>query len=241
LHVLFNRENPTKLKRDFVIASNLRGPGRFLGSAVGIRVLQDGMLWYGEGEFKVYRDGDDILPTTCGTGLEDYVGSAWGMRQHTSFYSGVPVYVAAQEASNSSHSIQAALKARMPDFVSFYRWHLADPIVFRESLRATIQQIGAVADIGPTAGTIQRKYTVAGRGWATSATEAGKQMLEWMDPEMRRGVGTEFVMGIAERSDDYCAAAFVYCREPQAVPRLSISAATADIALRPYETVIAPF
>ena len=28
---------------------------------------------------KAYIDGDDELPTICGTGLEDYVGSAWGM------------------------------------------------------------------------------------------------------------------------------------------------------------------
>jgi hypothetical protein len=27
---------------------------------------------------KLYRDGDDA-PTICGTGLEDYVGSAWGL------------------------------------------------------------------------------------------------------------------------------------------------------------------
>ena len=32
----------------------------------------------------------------------------------------------------------------IPDFVGFYRWHLPDPIVFRDELRVTIQQIGAV-------------------------------------------------------------------------------------------------
>lgn len=91
LHVMFHRENPTILKRDFVIASGLKGPGRFLGSTVGIRVLQDDMLWDGEGEFKVYRDGDEKLPTICGTGLEDYVGSGWGMTAHTALYVGVPI------------------------------------------------------------------------------------------------------------------------------------------------------
>jgi len=30
---------------------------------------------------KIYRDGDTALPTYNGTGLEDYVGSAWGMGQ----------------------------------------------------------------------------------------------------------------------------------------------------------------
>ena len=41
--------------------------------------------------------------------------------------------------------------------------------------------------------------------------------------------------GIAERVDDYCATAYVYCREPQPVPRLDVAAAGADIARRAYE------
>jgi len=36
----------------------------------------DDAAWYGEGEVKIYRDGDDALPTYCGTGLEDYGGTA---------------------------------------------------------------------------------------------------------------------------------------------------------------------
>jgi hypothetical protein len=32
-----------------------------------------------------------------------------------------------------------------------------------------------------------------------------------------------------ERSDDYCATSYVYCTRPQAVPRLDIAAALADI------------
>ena len=40
---------------------------------------------------------------------------------------------------------------------------------------------------------------------------------------------------IAERVDDYCAAAFVYAREPQAVPRLDVAASIADIGRLDYE------
>ena len=32
-------------------------------------------------------------PTICGTGLEDYVGSAWGLGRHTAPYAGVPIDV----------------------------------------------------------------------------------------------------------------------------------------------------
>ena len=66
----------------FIIADGLAGPGRFLGCMIGIRVFKDGMHWYGEGEFKAYMDGDTEHPTICGTGLEDYVGTAWGMGTH---------------------------------------------------------------------------------------------------------------------------------------------------------------
>jgi hypothetical protein len=41
--------------------------------------------------------------------------------------------------------------------------------------------------------------------------------------------------GIAERVDDYCATSYVYCRQPQAVPRLNVPGALADIGRRSYE------
>ena len=41
--------------------------------------------------------------------------------------------------------------------------------------------------------------------------------------------------GIAERVDDYCATAFVYCREPQPVPRLDPAIAIADVGRLGYE------
>jgi hypothetical protein len=42
-------------------------------------------------------------------------------------------------------------------------------------------------------------------------------------------------MGICERVDDYSAAAFVYCREVQALPRVDVAKAVADVARRSYE------
>jgi hypothetical protein len=75
-----------------VIAAGLRGPGRFVGCSVGVRVVDSG-IWYGEGEVKVYRDGDTDHPTICGTGLEDYVGTAWGLGAHSALYGGAPLDV----------------------------------------------------------------------------------------------------------------------------------------------------
>ena len=129
LHVSFRRENPTTPRRDFVIADGLHGPGRFLGCVVGVRTIDDA-VWYGEGEVKVYRDGDTANPTICGTGLEDYVGSAWGLGPHTAPFAVTPLDVRPEGVL-------------MPDFVGFYRWHVPDPIVFVDDVRVTIQQIGA--------------------------------------------------------------------------------------------------
>jgi hypothetical protein len=41
--------------------------------------------------------------------------------------------------------------------------------------------------------------------------------------------------GIAERVDDYCATAYVYCMEPQPVPLVDIDVVLADIERRIYE------
>lgn len=130
LHASFRRENPTTEGRDFVIAQGLRGPGRFLGCTGGVRVL-DGRHWWGEGEVKMYFDGE-TRPTICGTGTEDYLDSAWGLGPFAAPESGAPLVVASGEGHpRACHRL-----------VSFYRWHLSDPVVFEHDLRVTVQQLG---------------------------------------------------------------------------------------------------
>ncbi|HEY3485433.1 MAG TPA: DUF2961 domain-containing protein, partial [Ilumatobacteraceae bacterium] len=187
-----------------VLCEGLSGPGRFLGAVVGVRVLDEG-VWYGEGEVKMYLDGDGEHPTICGTGLEDYVGSAWGMGPHQARFLGAPLEVR-----------DPSRPGGQPDFVGFYRWHLPDPIMFRESLEVTIQQIGFdVFAHGDTERMAAR--SPAGNGW---------QRVD------RGGVAA---MGICERSDDYCAVAYVMCTRPQPVPRVNIDDAVTAIERRPYE------
>ena len=209
LHVTFRRENPTTMKKDFIIADGFKGPGRFLGCAVGVRVLKSEMRWYGEGEVKIYLDGDRDFPTICGTGLEDYVGSAWGMDVHIAPFSGVPLVVKDPDSRDPN-----------PDFVSFYRWHLPDTVIFRNELKVTIQQIGFfLVPRGQERKMeeVEKTNPVAGAGW-------------------NRVQGpTIHAMGILERVDDYCATAFVYLQKPQAVPRLDLNLALADIERLPYE------
>jgi hypothetical protein len=116
----FRRENPTVLGRDFTILEKVSGEGRFIGDVVGIRTLAG--EWWGEGEVKIYMDGDTSYPTICGTGTEDYIGSAWEVGPHANIYQGCPLC--------------------RQDLISFYRWHVLDPIYFHKDIRITIQQIG---------------------------------------------------------------------------------------------------
>jgi hypothetical protein len=120
LHVLFRRENPTTEKKDFELLPKRTGKGRYIGALIGIRNMHPD-LWWGEGEIKIYMDGDKDFPTIIGTGSEDYVGLSYGMQQTPYLYNGCNL-----DQNN---------------FVSMYRWHLPDPVYWKKEARITIQQI----------------------------------------------------------------------------------------------------
>jgi hypothetical protein len=123
-HAWFNRENPTEFLRDYTILPQVSGHGRFLGVNIGVIVNQKEFFdsWWGEGEVKMYLDGDSPYPTLCGTGTEDYLGSAWGLGEFCQAYTGC----------THAQDLQ----------FSFYRWHVPDPVYFHSDIRVMLQQIG---------------------------------------------------------------------------------------------------
>ncbi len=125
-HAQFRRQNPTIEKQDYVILDNVRGPGMYVGTVIGVRAL--GPHWWGEGELKMYMDGDTTYPTICGTGSEDYFNAGWGMLLYQTPYHGCTLLL-------KNDFFKEAC-------VSMYRWHVLDPVRFRKSLKVTIQQIG---------------------------------------------------------------------------------------------------
>jgi hypothetical protein len=197
LHATFTRENPTAMKKDLVVLDGLRGPGRYLGMTGGVRPSDP--WWWGEGEVKVYFDGE-AEPTICGTGTEDYLGSAWGLAEFAAPESGAPLVAGPRPDRSGGWSL-----------VSFYRWHLSDPVVFRDSIKVTLQQIGSAgfaADQQAALSQFRAGIETAGTGWI----------------EGRFGAFTLY-----ERSDDWCATGFAYCRDPQPVRRVDSTVATADL------------
>lgn len=132
-HAHFRHESPTKLQSDFEILPEILGKGRFLGTSLGVQANRKLYMdqWWGEGEVKMYVDGDHEQPTLAGTGTEDYVGSGWGLNQFSNLYQGAPF----ADQTNMQYS--------------FYRFHVPDPVYFKTSIRVTIQQIGFMSSKDP--------------------------------------------------------------------------------------------
>lgn len=125
-HAIWRRQRPTELQKDFEVLPKITGRGRYLGANFSVMADQKTYqkTWWGEGEVKVYLDGDAALPTLNGTGTEDYIGTGYGQGAYSHLYQGCPV--ADQEHMR----------------FSFYRLHVPDPVYFRREARVTIQQIG---------------------------------------------------------------------------------------------------
>lgn len=124
-HAYWNRQPASPLGADFDLLPKVRGKGRFIGVNVGVNadtVYTD--TWWGEGEVKMYMDGDSTYPTINGTGTEDYIGTGWGLGPYAHQYQGCPV----ADEKNKQYA--------------FYRYHIPDQIYFQKDFRASIQQIG---------------------------------------------------------------------------------------------------
>ncbi|HVW63165.1 MAG TPA: glycoside hydrolase family 172 protein [Puia sp.] len=124
-HAFWHRDTATTLGKDFELLPRVQGKGRYLGTNVGVNTnprYKD--LWWGEGEVKMYLDGDADFPTLAGTGTEDYIGTGWGQGKFFTDYTGCLI------ADGENHQW------------GFYRYHVPDPIYFSSDCRVTIQQMG---------------------------------------------------------------------------------------------------
>ncbi len=121
-HARYRQEYPAVMGRDYTIAE-IQGSGRYVGTVMSITMAQDG--WFGEGDDFFYIDGEEV-PSLQGTGSEDYFNDAWGFRPRTSAWFGQPHWTGWSAG----------------DWGVCYRWHVLDPVCFRESLKVTIEHKG---------------------------------------------------------------------------------------------------
>ncbi|MFT3702620.1 MAG: DUF2961 domain-containing protein [Agriterribacter sp.] len=127
-HAYWNRVPKTELTKDYALLPTVKGRGRFIGSNIG--VIGDSAYrgtWFGEGEVKIYTDGDTNIPTLVGTGTEDYIGSGWGQGTYYNRFQG------------------SLLSDDKNDLYAFYRYHIPDPVYFHTDCKVTIQQMGSAA------------------------------------------------------------------------------------------------
>lgn len=147
-HAQWRRTNGTARRGvDHAILDGVVGSGHYVGTYIALTSLE--RFWWGEGEVKFFVDDDGEFPTQTSTGLEDYAGGAWAFQDalrtepapkpvvFCAPYCGYPYYSATDETKTSPFVTAAAQSHGL------YRWHLPDPVIFREKLRVTVQQIGA--------------------------------------------------------------------------------------------------
>jgi len=148
-HAQFRRTNPIRQGDVYTILDGVKGPGHYAGTYMAWQLNNNG--WWGEGEIKFYMDGDTDpslsdgkevagstgFPTICGTGTEDYFCGSYGFlnkerqyQEYSTAYAGVPQIIRPDGVYSANHRF------------SMYRWHITDPIRFKQDLKVTIQALG---------------------------------------------------------------------------------------------------
>lgn len=194
-HSHWRRERWTKCGVDFEILPKIKGVGRFVGSHIG--VLRNPAItgWWGEGEIKMYLDGDSEFPTLAGTGTEDYISTAWGQGVFANRFSGSFV------ADNDNFRY------------SFYRYHIPDPVFFYKDCRVAMQQIGGTMK-GEVAGLVKQGLGVKPVTMDESDGFGFRNFLDLPeavdldDPSLPEGWVNFY------REDDWSATAFFYVNVP---------------------------
>ena len=190
-HSSWRRENFTKMREDFTILPKVSGTGRFLGCNIGMR--QNPAMksfWFGEGEVKVFLDGDSNFPTLCGTGTEDFIGTGWGQDQYDDLYQGCQ-FVSKEKFGEYK------------EFYGFYRFNAPDPIYFHKDIKVIIQTLGGANCthlLKDMKANPKQKYMKAGKGD------------EFFTQKEVEDMGDIFTL--VEREDDFCATAYWYMDSP---------------------------
>jgi hypothetical protein len=132
----------------YEILQTAGGQGHFAGCNLSVEQQDEG--WWGEGDVAMFVDGES-KPSMAGTGSEDDFGGAWCYSHEFGYAQfGAPLRARFNARGILEHCT-ADLKGkdlaqwRWPeawkpgDLWNVYRYHIADPVPFRNSLRVTME------------------------------------------------------------------------------------------------------
>jgi hypothetical protein len=126
-HASWRRSNPLPYGEEYLMVEGIEGHGQYVGTFMAWQ--QNNAGWWGEGEIKMYIDGDKKFPTICGTGTEDYFGGAWGFGADFT-----APYLGYQQVVGKSGEVGARM--------TLYRFHVHDPVFFKSDLKVMMQALG---------------------------------------------------------------------------------------------------
>lgn len=111
---------------DNFVLLEAEGKGHYVGCNINIHNLRDSSKWDwpGEGDDMIFIDGEKWPPSLHGTGTEDYFNTAWCPQQ---------------EYSAPYHGIILGGQDNWKGKITYYRYHIQDPIMFEKSIRVTIE------------------------------------------------------------------------------------------------------
>ncbi len=122
-HAMYRQEYPCVMGRNYLLA-DIVGRGHYVGTIQSVYHTSPG--WYGEGDDFFFIDGEQA-PSLRGTGTEDYFCDAWGFREQDGPFYGTPLWEGGKTGGRGTA----------------YRFHIPDPVVFKQSLRAEIEHKGS--------------------------------------------------------------------------------------------------
>ncbi len=136
-HAQFRRVNPLPYKQDFTMLDNIQGTGHYAGTYMIWGSNSNG--WWGEGEVKMFVDGDREYPSICYTGTEDYFCGSYDFEEPVTHDRYVPYttpYCGLCQVVTPNTLYRSQMRFGM------YRWHITDPVYFQKDIRVTIQALG---------------------------------------------------------------------------------------------------
>lgn len=133
-HAQFRRTNPLPYMQPYTILDGITGDGHYVGTYLHWGVKSNG--WWGEGEIKFYLDGDGAFPSVCGTGTEDYFCGAYNFDVGGKYVEFSTPYSGMYKVRTTDGTYRSGR------YFNLYRWHIADPVYFKQDLRVTIQALG---------------------------------------------------------------------------------------------------